>query len=199
VEGTDEEFAAPPSSPDEEVGMNRRVRFLLWGMAVSFALVAATAASGGGAKSTAAIPDFTPAQLSAPSGANWILENGNLQSWRYSTLNQITAANGGSLKLAWTTHLANPATADKVSGFGANANPIVYNGVAYVQDIWRRITALDAATGKTLWQFDPRVGLNTPECCGSNQRSLGMGDNMIFTGTSARPAATVGPPVSWSR
>src|SRR5262250_655149 len=41
-----------------------------------------------------------------------------------------------------------------------NANPIVYNGVMYVQDAWTRITALDAGSGKTLWQFDPQIGLN---------------------------------------
>ena len=35
--------------------------------------------------------DFTVAQESTPAGANWISENGNLQSWRYSTLSQITA------------------------------------------------------------------------------------------------------------
>jgi len=168
--------------------LNRFVQFLILGTAASFVLFAATSASGSRARSAAAIPDFTPAQLSAPSGANWILENGNLQSWRYSTLNQITAANGSSLKLAWTTHLANPTTADKL-GFGpgavtpvvGDANPIVYNGTMYVQDGWTRITALDASSGKTLWQFDPEIGLNVPGN-GTNMRSLGMGDGMIFTG-----------------
>src|SRR5581483_7225710 len=116
----------------------------------------AVGASGSRAKSAAAIPDFSVTQLNAPAGANWISENGNIQSWRYSTLNQITGSNGGSLKLAWTTHLANPSSPEKLSS--GNANPIVYNGTMYVQDAWTRITALDAASGKTLWQFDPQVG-----------------------------------------
>ena len=61
-------------------------------------------------------------------------------------MSQIDGSNGGSLKLAWTTHLANPATAEKL--VGADANPIVYNGVMYVQDAWTRITALDGGLGE---------------------------------------------------
>jgi len=159
--------------------MKRLVQFLVFGTAVSVVLFTAVSASGSGAKSAAAIPDFSPAELSAPAGANWILENGNLQSWRYSTLNQVTGANGGSLKLAWDTHLANPTTAEQFAQ--GNANPIVYNGTMYVQDGWTRITALDAASGKTLWQFDPEIGLNVAGN-GTDMRSVGMGGGMIFTG-----------------
>ncbi len=159
--------------------MKRLVRLSIFGAVVSFVLLTALGASGSGSKNAAAIPDFTPAQLAAPAGANWPLENGNLQSWRYSTLTQINASNGGSLKLAWDTHLANPTSAEQL--VGGNANPIVYNGTMYVQDGWTRITALDAATGKTLWQFDPQVGLNVPGN-GTDMRSVGMGNGMVFTG-----------------
>ncbi len=159
--------------------MKRLLQALVFGIAVSSVLLTAVSASGKGARSAAAVPAFTPAQLSAPAGANWISENGNLQSWRYSTLSQITASNGGGLKLAWTTHLANPTSPERLAQ--GNANPIVYNGTMYVQDAWTRITALDAASGKTLWQFDPQVGLNVPGN-GTDMRSLGMGDGMVFTG-----------------
>ena len=108
--------------------MNRLEQLLVFGAVVSFVLLVTVGASASGSKSAAAIPDFTPSQLSAPSGANWILENGNIQSWRYSTLNQITSSNGGSLKLAWTTHLANPTSPEQLAQ--GNANPIVYNGIA---------------------------------------------------------------------
>jgi len=160
--------------------VKRLVQVLVLGTVVSFVLFVAVGASASGSKSAAAIPDFTSAQLSAPSGANWIDENGNIQSWRYSTLNQIGASNGGSLKLAWETHLANPTSVEQLAG--GNANPIVYNGTMYVQDGWTRITAIDAGSGKTLWQFDPQIGLNVPGN-GTNMRSIGMGDGMIFTGS----------------
>jgi len=149
-----------------------------FGLAASCVLLTAVGATGSRATSTAPVPNFSVAQLTAPAGANWILENGNIQSWRYSTLSQINRSDGNDLKLAWTTHLANPTSADELAS--ANANPIVYDGVMYVQDAWTRITALDASTGRALWQFDPRIGLNTGG--GFDMRSVGMGDGMIFTG-----------------
>jgi len=159
--------------------LKRLVQVVLFGTVLSVALVSAVAASGSSSKSSAAIPAFTAAQLSTPAGANWVMENGNLQSQRYTSLSQINGSNGGSLKLAWSTHLAPPATPEQQAQ--GNANPIVYNGVMYVQDAWTRITALDAGSGKTLWQFDPQIGLNVAGN-GTDMRSLGMGDGMIFTG-----------------
>ena len=155
------------------------MQFLILGVVSSFALFAVVGASGSGSKSAVSIPAFTPAELSAQAGANWILENGNIESNRYSSLSQINGSNGGSLKLAWTTHLASPAAAE--NDLGGKANPIIYNGVMYVQDGWGRITSMDAASGKILWQFDPQVGLNVP--AGGSANSIGMGDGMIFSGS----------------
>ena len=61
----------------------RLVRFLVLGTVASFVLVSflAAGASGGG-RAAAVIPAFTPAQLSAQAGANWISEQGNIQSHR---------------------------------------------------------------------------------------------------------------------
>ena len=157
--------------------MNRLVQGLIFGCVVSFVLFAAVGASGSGSKSSVAIPAFTVAQGSAPGGANWIDENGNLQAWRYSTLSQINGSNGGNLKLAWHTNIAAPAQSEPLGA--GNEAPLVYNGVMYVQDGWMRVTAMDASSGKVLWQFDPGLPLNLGAGSG---RSLGMGDGMIFTG-----------------
>ena len=159
--------------------MKRLMQFLIFGAVSSVALLSVVSASGNRSKSAVSIPAFSVAELSAQAGANWIHENGNIQSNRYSSLSQINGSNGGSLKLAWTNHLSNPATPEQIAA--GNANPIVYNGVMFAQDAWTRITALDAASGKTLWQFDPQIGLNVPGN-GNNMRSVGMGDGMIFTG-----------------
>src|SRR5438067_5428877 len=170
------------------------MQFLILGSVISFVLVVTVGASGSGAKTAVAIPDFSVAQESAPAGANWISENGNLQSWRYSTLSQINATNGSSLKLAWTTHLADPATIEK--NVAAAEMPLVYNGVTYVQDAWWRVTALDAASGKILWQFDPQIGPRVGG--GGNARFLGMGGGMIFDaalGTVYGLNAQTGAPV----
>ena len=63
----EEEFVGASSTP-EEVGVKRLVQFLIFGSVISFVLLVAVGASGSGAKSAAAIPDFTVAQVSAPSG-----------------------------------------------------------------------------------------------------------------------------------
>ena len=102
--------------------MKRLVRLLAFGMAVSFVLFTAVGASGSGSKSAAAIPAFTPAQLSAPAGADWLSDNGNVQAWRYTTLSQINGSNGGSLKLAWSSNFPPPAQAEKL--VASNAHPI---------------------------------------------------------------------------
>jgi len=162
--------------------VNRRVQFLIFAVVIAFVFMSAAGASGSGASSVAAIPDFTVAQESAPGGANWIEENGNIQSWRYSTLNQINGSNGSGLKAAWDVHLPNPATPEQFAPGGANESPIVYNGVVYVQDGWMRITALNGTTGQILWQFDPKEPLDRGggSSSGGSARSLGMGGGMIY-------------------
>jgi len=92
-------------------------------------------------------------------------------------LSQINGANGNGLKLAWHTNIAAPTKSEPLGA--GNEAPLVYNGVMYAQDGWMRVTAMDASSGKLLWQFDPGLPLNLGAGSG---RSLGMGDGMIFTG-----------------
>jgi glucose dehydrogenase len=169
-------------SLERRLDVVRVARFLVFAGAVSLVLLTAVGASGSGSKSAAAIPAFAASELSAPSGTNWISEDGNVQSWRYSTLSQITASNGGSLKLAWTTHLTDPATIEK--NVAAAEMPLAYNGVVYTQDAWWRVTAVDGASGKILWQFDPQISLDQGggSSSGGTARSIGMGG-----GISSRP------------
>ncbi len=160
--------------------MRRLVRILITGTVISVGLVMAITASGSGSRTNKAlsIPNFTPSQSAAPSGNDWISENGNVKSWRYSTLNQITGANGGSLKQSWTTSFAPPSTPQLKST--ANANPIAYNGILYQQDPWFRIFAVDGATGKTLWSFNPQIALNTT-ITASDNRTISIGGGMVYT------------------
>ena len=50
-------------------------------------------------------PAYTADQLAAPPGDNWLMNMGNLAGLRYSSLQQITPANVGTLKLAWKINL----------------------------------------------------------------------------------------------
>ncbi len=60
--------------------MKRFVQFLIFGSVVSFVLFVAVGASGGGAKTGVTIPDFSVAEVSALSRANWLTHNGNVQA-----------------------------------------------------------------------------------------------------------------------
>jgi quinohemoprotein ethanol dehydrogenase len=159
--------------------MGKLGRFSAFGVVLSLFLLSAVTASGSNSRTTVSIPAFTSAQSSAPSGANWISENGNVLSWRYSALSQINSSNGGSLKLAWSQTFPNAPSGDLPES--GNANAVVYDGIVYQQDKWGRIFAVDGGSGKILWSFDPQVPLNAV-VAGGDYRSISIGDGMVFTG-----------------
>src|SRR5262245_52766806 len=84
---------------------------------------------------------------------NWPVFGGTTDNTHYTTLNQITPANVARLKVAWTYE-----THDEFQGSEMQANPIVIDGVLYATSPKLRVFALDAATGKELWSFDPSQG-----------------------------------------
>jgi quinoprotein glucose dehydrogenase len=71
---------------------------------------------------------------------------------RYSELNQINRENVGRLKPAWTYHTHE---LEGRVGKTIECTPIVVDGVMYVTTGYLRVVALEAATGKEIWQFDP--------------------------------------------
>jgi quinoprotein glucose dehydrogenase len=71
---------------------------------------------------------------------------------RYSALDQINRANVARLKPAWTYHTGE---LDRRPGKTIECTPIVVEGVMYLTTGYLRVVALDAATGRELWQFDP--------------------------------------------
>ena len=71
---------------------------------------------------------------------------------RYSTLEQINRSNVTRLKPVWTYHTGE---LEGRAGKTIECTPIVVDGVMYVTTGYLRLVALDAATGRELWQFDP--------------------------------------------
>jgi quinoprotein glucose dehydrogenase len=71
---------------------------------------------------------------------------------RYSKLDQINRENVIRLKPSWTYHTRE---VEGRRGKTIECTPIVIEGVMYVTTGYLRVVALDAATGKELWQFDP--------------------------------------------
>src|SRR6516165_9928729 len=71
---------------------------------------------------------------------------------RYSPLEQINRENVMQLKPAWTYHTGE---LEGRVGKTIECTPIVVHGVMYVTTGYLRVVALEAATGKVRWQFDP--------------------------------------------
>lgn len=84
---------------------------------------------------------------------DWPIYGGGNDSIRYSALTQINRSNVHKLKEAWRYD-----TGDAFEGSEIQCNPIVVDGVLYATSPKLRVFALDAATGKLRWSFDPHEG-----------------------------------------
>lgn len=79
--------------------------------------------------------------------------NGGPDNIRYTTLTQINPSNVARLTLAWS-YDAHDAFKDSEM----QSNPIVVDGMLYATTPKMRVVALDAATGREIWSFDPSQG-----------------------------------------
>ncbi len=72
---------------------------------------------------------------------------------RYADLDQINAGNVKNLKVAWTFH-----TGDMPKKYGVEMTPLKVGDTLYGCTAMNKLFALDPATGKARWTYDPRVG-----------------------------------------
>jgi alcohol dehydrogenase (cytochrome c) len=114
---------------------------------------------------------------------NWLTYSGNLNSQRHSGLTQISPENAGNLVLKWVFQSR---SLDK-----HEVTPLVVDGVMYTIQSPNDVIALDAATGKTIWQYShkPAEGTRNP-CCGNLTRGVAiLGDKLFLAGLDARMVA----------
>ena len=85
-------------------------------------------------------------------GKDWPGYLGGNSRNHYSPLKQIDKSNVAQLKVAWEYH-----TGDDVAGDNTQiqCNPIIINGIMYGTSPKLKVFALNASTGKELWQFNP--------------------------------------------
>ena len=81
----------------------------------------------------------------------------------YSSLEQINKDNVDQLEVAWTFHTGDLSENDDYTLM--ECNPIVVDEVMYVASPKLKIIALQAATGKEIWRFDPFKGENLRGLC----------------------------------
>ena len=108
---------------------------------------------------------------------NWLSHGRNYQETRYSPLAQIDAGNVRQLGLAWFHDLD--------THRGQEATPLVVDGVIYTTSAWSKVQALDAVSGRLLWQFDPRVpgAAAVKACCDVVNRGAAYWNGKVYVGT----------------
>ena len=136
------------------------------------------------------------ADLSAEPAAGdaWPAYGGGESAHRYSALAQITPANVARLERAWTFR-----TGDLPEGrWGAETTPLKIGDTVYLCTGRNQLIALDAATGKQRWRYDPKVPDEaipyTAACRGVAYHDASAPASAIVPQTAAPVPA--GPPTS---
>lgn len=99
---------------------------------------------------------------------NWLTLGRDQKQTYYSPLAMINAGNVHRLGFAWAYDLG--------TARGQEATPIVIDGVMYTSGTWGYVYAIDAATGKELWRFDPRANPRAARnpCCDLVNRGVAV-------------------------
>ncbi|WP_241684808.1 outer membrane protein assembly factor BamB family protein [Cyclobacterium xiamenense] len=123
--------------------------FGFWSMAVSVLLSCQTSPSG-----------------NQGAGEDWPVYLGSKGSSQYSTLNQINKSTVKGLALAWEYRTGDLGEKGNTQ---IQCNPLIIDGVLYGTSPRLKAFAVDAATGKERWEFDPN---KTFEIGGSVNRGM---------------------------
>lgn len=110
----------------------------------------------------AALPAAMSAGMADPSGqstgADWPAYGGTYAARRYSPLTQVNLDNVGKLTKVWETHTGGLPTNPNFSKlYGTENTPLKVGNLLYTCTAKNVIVALDPATGKETWRFDPGV------------------------------------------
>ncbi len=91
-------------------------------------------------------------------GADWPAYGGTYSARRYSPLAQINPANVGKLKRAWVIHTGDLPKSEKIRNtYGAETTPLKIGDTLYLCTPKNIMIALEAATGRERWRYDPKV------------------------------------------
>jgi quinohemoprotein ethanol dehydrogenase len=104
----------------------------------------------------------------------WAYVGGDPAGTWFSALTQINDGNAAQLGFAWAY--------DMGTDRGQEATPLVVDGVMYTAGVWGIVYALDAVTGKLLWQFDPGIDPASARnaCCDTVNRGVAVRDGVVF-------------------
>ena len=125
-------------------------------------------------------PTSTRSASSRPtrSRSNWLSHGRTYSEQRFSPLKKIDPSNIEQLGLAWSLDIKSR------TARGVEATPIVVDGVMYTSGAWSHVLAIEAKTGKLLWEFDPQVPgeYAAKGCCDVVNRGVAVWGGKVFLG-----------------
>jgi glucose dehydrogenase len=151
------------------------------------------------------------AQPKRNTAGEWRNYAGDKASSKYSPLSQINKGNFKSLKIAWTWRSADEEVIKanpQLKTWVWESTPLMVGGALYVSTSLSQVAAIDAATGKTQWVYDPETwkGATPPNhgfvhrgvaywADGNDRRILfGTGDGYLIclNAQTGKPVSTFG-------
>ncbi len=107
-----------------------------------------------------------------------IVSNGlGLAGQRYSPLAKVNVDTVQQLRPVWALSFGGEKQR------GQESQPMIKDGVMYVTASYSRVFAVDARTGKELWQYDARLPDGIMPCCDVINRGVALYGNLVIFGT----------------
>jgi len=171
MESTAVRFKRCASAPGTISDMNWRVQpFIACLLAVCAALPAA-------AQQQPPVTTNVTAEdlLTHPVGANWTSYNGDYTGRRYSSLQEINAANVAQLRAAWVFH---PGNSQRLE-----VTPVEIRGMMYVTSS-NDVFAIDARTGRVVWHHQrPLSSGLLDDAAAHKNRGVAVWDHFVYAET----------------
>ena len=117
------------------------------------------------------VEDFKPvtrAMLEDPPDGDWLMFRRTYDGWAHSPLDQVNRDNVGELRLAWSRAMETG---------GQYTTPLVHAGIMYVQHPGDVIQALDATSGRLIWEYRRQ---REDDSRSRNRRNLAIYEHRLF-------------------
>ncbi|HMK85012.1 MAG TPA: PQQ-dependent dehydrogenase, methanol/ethanol family [Steroidobacteraceae bacterium] len=120
--------------------------------------------------------DVTLERLTALEPDQWAAPGRDANGTYYSPLKDIHTGNVAELGFAWDYDLG--------TNRGQESTPLVIDGVMYATSNFGRVYALDAASGKEIWTYDPHIDGQWARyaCCDAVNRGLVAFEGRLYVG-----------------